>query len=87
MEARSYWYDYVRERGGRIATADHLSLPYSTVAGICNGSRGIGRDLAERMAQADPLLDANILIWVRPIKDGEGDVYSDDGPVPTEKAA
>lgn len=68
MSARDYWNHYVGQQGGLPSVAARLSLPYSTIAGIHNGSRGIGRDLARRMAEADPMLDANKLIWVRSIK-------------------
>jgi plasmid maintenance system antidote protein VapI len=68
MDARDYWNHYVEQHGGAVAVASRLGLPYSTVAGICNGSRGIGHDIAERMAAADPLLDAGRLVWVRATK-------------------
>ncbi|HXI14751.1 MAG TPA: hypothetical protein VNM48_00170 [Chloroflexota bacterium] len=65
MDARDYWDHYVkRHDGGMSEVAAALDLPYSTIAGICNGSRGIGRDLAQRMSERDPLLDENVLIWV-----------------------
>lgn len=67
MDARDYWNHYVEEQGGAPAVAKRLQIPYSTIAGICNGSRGIGHSLAERMAAADPLLDAKRLVWVRAI--------------------
>lgn len=65
MDARTYWNTYVQRHGGVAGTAAHLGLPYSTVAGICNGSRGIGRDLALRMRKADPLLDPSVLFYLR----------------------
>lgn len=65
MDARQYWKHYIEQQGGAPAAAKRLSIPYSTIAGICNGSRGIGHALAERMAAADPMLDAKRLIWVR----------------------
>lgn len=57
--------DYIKRCGGVGAAAERLRTPYSTVAGICNGSRGIGRDLAARFAKADPSLDEKVLVWVR----------------------
>lgn len=66
---RAYWDAYVAENGGAKGVSDKLGIPYPTIAGICNGNRGIGRDLARRMAEADPLLDAMRLIWVEPIRD------------------
>lgn len=66
MDPRSYWTDYVSRLGGPKRASEHLAIPYSTIAGVCNGSRGIGRDLARRMAAADSSLDASVLLWVRP---------------------
>lgn len=71
MDARSYWNHYVERTGGLNAVAARLDTPYSTIACIHNGSRGIGRSLARRFAEADPLLDENVLIWVRPVKRDE----------------
>ena len=68
MDARTYWQHYVDQNDGPVSVAKRLGIPYSTIAGICNGSRGIGHNLAQRMAQADPLLDASKLIWVRSSK-------------------
>jgi len=65
---RPYWDAYVSGCGGAKAVSDKLGIPYPTIAGICNGNRGIGRKLACRMAAADPLLDVNRLIWVTPEK-------------------
>lgn len=68
MDARALWNSYVDKHGGPTAVAAHLGIPYSTIAGICNGSRGIGRALAERMAAADAELDARALVWVRRVE-------------------
>lgn len=65
MDARTYWKAYVEKKGGPTKVAELLDIPYSTIAGVCNGSRGIGRDLAARMAAADPKLNASLLLWVR----------------------
>ena len=62
--ARTYWGLYVDKHGGPAGTSRHLEIPYSTIAGICNGSRGIGRELARRMHEKDPLLDLDTLVWV-----------------------
>lgn len=67
MDARTYWNAYVDRIGGPTKVAAHLGIPYSTIAGVCNGSRGIGRDLAAKMAAADPALDASKLVWVRAV--------------------
>lgn len=66
QDPRAYWQSYVDGKGGVAKAAETLKIPYSTIAGICNGSRGIGHDLAERMAKADDSLDPMILVWVRP---------------------
>lgn len=68
MDARTYWNAYVEDNGGPTGVSRKLDLPYSTIAGVCNGTRGIGRDLAARMHRADPALDASVLLWVRPVK-------------------
>lgn len=65
MDARNYWMEYVSRCGGIKATAEKLGSPYQTIASITNGHRGIGRLLAQRFADADPMLDATRLIWVR----------------------
>lgn len=64
MDARAVWDHYVDRHDGPAEVAKRLDIPYSTIAGICNGSRGIGKNLAKRMASKDPLLDENVLIWV-----------------------
>jgi len=64
MTPREYWSHYVEVNGGPARVAERLNIPLSTIAGVCNGSRGIGRQLAERMAEADPMLDPKTLIWV-----------------------
>jgi hypothetical protein len=66
MDARSYWQAYVDRTGGVRAVSERLGLPYSTVTSITNGHRGIGRDLAARIVEADPGLDLSVLVWVRP---------------------
>jgi plasmid maintenance system antidote protein VapI len=64
MTPREYWNHYVERQGGPVKVAEALKIPYSTIAGVCNGSRGIGRKLADRMVAADPLLDRDVLVWV-----------------------
>lgn len=65
MDAREYWKAYVERCGGIKATAEKLATPYPTIAGIYNGSRGIGPRLVERFVSRDPMLEPNRLIWVR----------------------
>lgn len=68
MDARGYWNTYVDGCGGMVEVSARLQTPYSTIASICAGHRGIGRTLAQRFAKADPLLDASRLLWVRPTR-------------------
>lgn len=68
MDARRYWGRYVKRHGGIAGVSGHLGIPYSTIACVCNGSRGIGHALAQRMAKADPKLDASRLVWVRAMR-------------------
>ncbi|MNC71226.1 hypothetical protein D3C75_1221210 [compost metagenome] len=86
MTPRTYWNKYVKRQGGAVRTAEALGIPYSTIAGICNGSRGIGRILAKRMAAADKSLDESVLIWVQsmPIK---ASVLPKEDPAPKKKGA
>ena len=71
MEPRTYWNRYVDQHGGVGPTAARLGVPYSTIAGVSNGSRGVGRKLAARMAAADPLLDAGRLALIGPAPNRE----------------
>ena len=67
MDARTYFLTYVERVGGRKAAAERLSVPYVTIASVCNGHRGIGKRLAERMQIASGGdLDASRLIWIKP---------------------
>lgn len=68
MNGRDYLQAYIDQNGGVPQTAARLGLPYPTFAAIANGTRGISKDMADRMAHADPLLDKARLIWVRPTK-------------------
>lgn len=67
MTPRDYLHAYITSKGGLAATAAHLRMPYSTLAAISNGTRGVSPKTAKRMADADPLLDSNRLVWIRPI--------------------
>lgn len=71
MDPRTYWNGYVERCGGIQATAERLRTPYSTIACICNGTRGIGRKLARRFADADAQLDETVLVWVTSTTTGE----------------
>lgn len=68
MTARDYLDTYIDRHGGVAATASLLGMPYSTLAAIRNGTRGVSPKTAQKMAKADPLLDANKLVWIRPTK-------------------
>ena len=71
MTPRTYWNQYTERHGGPAGVASRLAIPYSTIAGVCNGSRGIGRGLAKRMAESDPELDESVLVWVEAERLGE----------------
>jgi len=73
MDARAYWNSYVERHGGPTGVSAKLGIPYPTIASVCNGSRGIGRLLAKRMAEADPLLDGRVLVWVEATPKSEQD--------------
>ena len=68
MTARDYLSAYIQRHGGLAETAAFLGMPYSTLASIANGTRGVSPNQARKMAAADPLLDANRLVWIRPTK-------------------
>ena len=68
MTPLDYLKLYIKDNQGVAATAKKLGIPYSTLASFNNGHRGISPRMAKRMAEADPLLDANRLIWIRPTK-------------------
>jgi AraC-like DNA-binding protein len=71
MNPRDYLTAYIAQHGGIAATAQRLGMPYSTFAAINNGTRGISPKTARKMAAADPLLDANRLVWIRPLRRGK----------------
>lgn len=64
MKPREYWAHYVAVHGGPTKVAERLKIPFSTIAAVSNGTRGIGKDLANRLHQADPMLDPKVLIWI-----------------------
>lgn len=91
MTPRAYWTDYAQRNGGPTGLSTKLGIPYSTLAGVCNGSRGIGRELAARIAAADPEVDETILVWVTKIADVSDSAPADPDPdadriVPVETA-
>ena len=68
MTERDYLTRYITNHGGIPATAKRLGMPYSSLAAIANGYRGISPRQAKKMAAADPMLEANRLIWIRATK-------------------
>jgi plasmid maintenance system antidote protein VapI len=64
MDPRAYWAHYVDVNGGPARVSERLGIPFSTIAAVSNGTRGIGKDLAQRLHQADPMLDPKTLVWV-----------------------
>lgn len=73
MDPRAYWNSYVTLAGGPARVAERLRIPYPTIAAVTNGQRGIGRNLALRMKEADESLDPSILLWVRKSKNNNTD--------------
>lgn len=69
MEPRTYLKNYVAKHDGMATAAERLGIPYPTLFAVCSGQRGIGHKLAQRMVEADPSLDASVLVWVRPLRD------------------
>jgi len=70
MTSREYLQAYIDRHSGTVATAKRLGMAYSTLASIVNGHRGISPRMAQRMTDADPALEANRLVWIRPTKGG-----------------
>jgi plasmid maintenance system antidote protein VapI len=68
MTPREYLNEYVDRNGGAPKVASKLRIPYSTLAAIINGQRGISAQMADRMHAADPLIDRNQIVWVRSTK-------------------
>lgn len=64
MTPNQYWEHYVEVNGGPTRVSERLGIPFPTIAAVCNGTRGIGKNLATRMHQADPMLDPKVLVWV-----------------------
>jgi hypothetical protein len=82
MTPRTYWQNYVDSHGGPTGVAERLGIPYTTIASITNGWRGIGRKLALRMVAADPSLDPAVLAFVaatKPANDPAGQGESAPG--------
>ena len=65
MTPREYLAEYVERHGGAPKVAQRLGIPYSTLAAICNGYRGISPQMADKMHKADPMIDRNQIVWVR----------------------
>lgn len=65
MTPRDYLNEWVRKAGGRPKAAQRLGVPYSTLAAICNGTRGVSRQMALTLAAASGgQLDAAKLVWI-----------------------
>lgn len=70
MDPRSPLLQYIDACGGKPQAAKVLDLPYSTLAAICNGTRGVGKDLARRLEEASGgQLNAQQLVWIRPARE------------------
>lgn len=72
MDPREPLIAFINTFEGRPQAAEKLGIPYSTLAAICNGTRGVGKDLAQRLEErSGGALKAEQLIWIRPITDRE----------------
>ncbi len=69
MNPREYLAEYVARNGGAPQCARRLGVPYSTLAAILNGYRGISPQMADRMHAADPMIDRNKIVWIRAAKE------------------
>lgn len=69
MTPREYLAEYVGRNGGAPECARRLGIPYSTLAAVLNGYRGISAQMADRMHAADPMIDRNQIVWIRATKD------------------
>ena len=67
MTPRDYLRAYCASHGGIPATAKRLGVSYPAMAGACNGWRGITPTMATRMHKADPNIDKNLIVWIRPM--------------------
>jgi hypothetical protein len=66
VDARKHWDRFVAKNGGIVGTADLLKMPYSTIASICNGTRGIGHEMARNLEKrSDGVLNPILLVWMR----------------------
>jgi hypothetical protein len=86
MTPRTYWQNYVDANGGPTGVAERLGIPYTTIASITNGWRGIGRKLALRMVAADPSLDAAVLAFVAATKPAQSPASQSES-TPGKRAA
>lgn len=55
--------------GGRPEAAKKLGISYPLFCHICNGTRGVSKDVAEKMERgSDGLLTAERMVFIRPAK-------------------
>ena len=66
MSERDHLLQFVKHQGGVPKAASTLNIPYSTLASICNGYRGISKAMAKRIATAsNGELKEELLVWIR----------------------
>lgn len=69
VNGREYISSYVDKNGGLRPTAKKLGIPYSSLAAIINGYRGIGKNMALRITKASRgELKPEHLIWIKQTK-------------------
>lgn len=69
MDPRLHLQAFIDAQGGLPAAAKALNTEYQTLRGIHKGWRGVTREMAAKWAAASGgLLDASVLIWIRPTR-------------------
>lgn len=69
MDPREQLFAYIETCGGRPSAAEKLGIPYVLFSHICNGTRGVSKNIAERMEdRSGGLLQASRMVFIRPTK-------------------
>lgn len=66
-DPRDYFVGAVTNRGGPAAASRYYGIPFTTIASICSGQKGVGPRTARRMVEVDPMLDEGKLMLVRAV--------------------
>lgn len=69
MDPREQLRIYVQGIGGCPAASKKMGIPYSTLAAILNGTRGVGRNMACKLEISSAgRLAADRMIWIKPVQ-------------------